>query len=294
MRRGWMAAIVLAAAACSDDAGKAEGPPEVDLERVEVDASPAPPVAPIGDVLLAKALADTPVGGAPVDALVRSRDGGATWEPVDLPEAPANITFDAGRPAVVGGIAVVTGRTMPDLFDPSGSPAYLWTSADGETWHGKKVAANGPTSSTVSVDAAGDVLIAGAVVSPNPPVEGAEELVLWRSTDGGETWIESEIREPLPGPNDSLLDVLEDGDRLTAIPQGERRDVLESTDDGASWSLADCPVPPTGLEACDPIPEDGVPTGWNGEVTVDGGETWQPLELGDRRLPAGRSHRRRL
>src|SRR5436190_13126796 len=185
---------------------------------------------------------------SPLHELVRTRDGGATWE--RLP-APANsITQIALAPGRVSG-------AVPVAFAVTRSGIYRSTDA-GSTWQ-QALAALGDTASSSGPDPV-------FTLSPTFAADGlafyAPAARLYRSTDGGTSW-----QQVLSVADAPLLDAgtltLPDGDGYPGDPYhpwtrptvfaspdvardglavyAARGRVYHSQDGGATWTLVDVP-----------------------------------------------------
>ena len=237
------------------------------------------------------------------DGLLRSDEGGTTWTKLEAsgltsaPQAPGEAFIDSGmlvasdRPdtiiandgdaggvllstdagvtwrKVTGGLSqvIVEAPNDPSTLYAGGIPFGLFKSTDGgESW-ASATQASGP----------GDVL-ALAIDPSNPSTiyavqdgsggfsaDDPNAPLVWRSTDGGETWTQASF----PGLSDVIVsgglfyDARTPG-MLYAITTGETALVFRSLDGGATWQEI----------------TDGLPQCWSNGVVVDpapgGGLYW--------------------
>jgi hypothetical protein len=257
--------------------------------RIEPDTAIAEPLAAVGGTLLARAPTDEAIGETVPDTLLRSVDGGRTWDQVALPDRPEGVAFGPTSPLVTGDVAVVVGRgIVPALgMTVDAGDAYVWTSADGETWRGARLTGAGPAFDQPEVHAVGGVLLA-TVQTGDIDLLAPHRLEVFRSADGGGTWEPVALPDlgPTAGGTMSPGTPVADGGRLLLPiwPGGNAKQrLLVSPDDGVTWSLEECPQDPFCLDetvgdlAVRAVDEhgDGVVTH---EVSVDGGP-WQPVEV---------------
>jgi hypothetical protein len=194
--------------------------------------------------------------------LYRSDDLGETWEPAEPPDVPGWIDLHPASPTLVGdGLAAVGGRLRVD--DPAGGlapagDAYVWTTADGATWHGGRLTGPGPWSAVTVHGVEGLLVAATTTGAPRPGAE--QRLELHRSTDDGRSWTRASVTGmTLPSDHEiEVVDLWRLGDGrlaagLTRSVLGQSNDVpppdpiaLVSADGGSTWTAAPCPVePPT-------------------------------------------------
>lgn len=177
-------------------------------------------------------------GARPLLGLIRSTDGGETWEPVSL---LGEVDFHALRAAhdLVYGYDATSGRFM--------------VSADGESWEvrgqipmGDFAVAPDDLNHIIAMTERGlaESLDGGRTWSP---VEGPTAAFLswhpvsglWAAGGNGEIHVRTasgwESREPLPGPPQALL--VTDDELFAAASDGGSTGIYVSDDDARSWEL---------------------------------------------------------
>jgi photosystem II stability/assembly factor-like uncharacterized protein len=199
--------------------------------------------------------------------LAKSTDGGATWSPFQ--------TFGLGRSEVLA-LAIDPTRTNV-LFASLFGGGIFRSNNGGMTWTRKT--AGLPSTSSQALALAVDprrpnVILAGYTVLR------AGDPVLYRSTNGGETWA------PVSVPEAADVSVLafSNGKSATAYALGGGERLYKSTNDGASWSLVALP-PHLAFSALAVHPKDPrtllVAAGDQGVFrSRDGGATWTPFNAG--------------
>lgn len=141
--------------------------------------------------------------------MVRSDDGGATWQPIDGP-------LLAHGQAVLDYVPTHTGATIFALATPDGMepPATLWRSDDaGATWREVAPVPFGDASSLAVVPRQGatDPLLYLATSVQSSTAVGGEAAVFMVSEDGGVTWRQAPNGgRPVDGTEPSILGVLSD------------------------------------------------------------------------------------
>lgn len=160
--------------------------PEVDVGSLDVVNHHLQMLAVGDDVLLAKARVDNGVERRGPD-IVRSTDCGATWERLDLPDAPAMPDSGMGDTlALVGDVVVVTADIHLDPT-PEGDNAYVWTSGDGQGWKGGPVTVPSPDAAQALGSSPASPLPDGRlIVSLDFAIDTAQQVLL--SDDRGATW----------------------------------------------------------------------------------------------------------
>lgn len=151
------------------------------------------------------------------DRLVRSDDGGATWQPIDGP------LLEQGQ-GVLDYVPTRTGATVFALATPDGMdpPATLWRSDDaGATW--RKVAPmpfNGVSNMVVVLrPGGGEPLLYLATAVKAPTAFGGTDAAFVVSEDGGATWRQAPNGgKPANDVEPSIVGVLGDGSILARSP----------------------------------------------------------------------------
>lgn len=264
----WVA--VLGAAGCVGGDGRSGGG---GVDRYEATGDlPGPGTIVAGDAGLVSAAGV--YDNARRDAVVLSDDGGRTWRAADLPDQPPELDLNGSRYGLVadGDLIAVLGR------DPtSASPALpvarsqflVWTTVDGDRWRAHAIDTSGPVASQPALVAIGGVLVASTSTSVGFDV--------FTSRDRGTSWPRAEVTGLAQAPSQGLtiVDASAAGDRLRMVVGPTTgpadRQVLTSDDGGGSWSAAPCE-----RECLDPA-EPGEPEVEDGQVTTDGGATWQEI-----------------
>jgi hypothetical protein len=171
---------------------------------------------PGGEVLVAKGT----VAGE--DELLRSSDGGGSWQPADLPNLPEPPPFlvldQVGTSAVVAGSDDARRR-------------YLWASDDGVTWRGGPVDLGPGGSGLTQIPGQ---LPDGRLMMPMTRDDPQDDLLLV-SADRGATW------ERIDCPAETL-DSRRPGWCLPVVPMGDRMWVRYddlSLDAGRTWQTID-------------------------------------------------------
>lgn len=174
------------------------------------------------------------------DGMYRSVDGGSTWLHLGLEDAGL-IPRVALHPSDTERAYVAV---LGDIFEPSATRGVYRTRDGGATWEQVLFVSE----STGAVDVAVDpfnprVLYAAMWTAERKPwtlIDGSEEGGIWKSTDGGESWVE--LTDGLPdGPVGRIGLAVSPAQRgrvwahVTA-PYG-KGGIFRSDDSGASWTL---------------------------------------------------------
>lgn len=212
------------------------------------------------------------------DDVVVSHDDGRTWQAADLPDRPQELHLAFWGPKSVHvetNLAAVVGRdprsASPD-WPIAKSEFFVWTTRDGVTWDVHVLGTAGGIVGNPTVTAVGSVLVAST--------SSLEGFNMFTSRDGGASWQPAVISglDHVPGDDTMLQWASVDGESLQVVlgphhsPVG-RRQVLTSTDGGTSWSAAACG------DACTPPGESGDLLFQRGEVSSDGGATWDEVTV---------------
>lgn len=209
----------------------------------------------------------------------RTRDGGATWEKV-LYVGPttgaSDLDIDPSNPRILFA-GMYDHLRRPWHYRSGGPGSGLYRSKDGgDTWQELTGRANGLPGGTL-----GRI---GVAVAPSDPdvvyaIIESDDGVLWRSTDGGETW-ELRSSDEAVGTrpfyySDIRVDPT-DANTVWAVSGG----LLRSVDGGATWErLARNIHGDHQALWIDPMDPDRVVNGNDGgfHVSYDRGDTWEFL-----------------
>jgi hypothetical protein len=214
------------------------------------------------------------------EQVVVSDDGGGTWDAADLPDRPEQLELN--QLEATGDVAVVVGQDAEAASSvlPVTRPEFrVWATTDGDEWTGARLTTAGGVVGEPAVTDVGPLLVA---------LSGATGAAsLYTSSDRGSSWQRAELIGLDRSGGEALFPeeaLAADGQLRVVVALGERgsdrRRVLTSHDDGATWSVADCgPDCPEPVEAGDLLHRFG-------ETSTDGGATWhgivvEPPELGD-------------
>ena len=174
------------------------------------------------------------------DGMYRSLDGGATWQHLGLEDAGLIPRIALHPSEASWAYAAVLG----DIFEPSATRGVYRTRDGGASWEQVLFVSEQTGAVDVAVDPFNPrVLFAAMWTAERKPwtlTDGSEEGGIWKSTDGGDTWVE--LTRGLPdGPVGRIGLAVSPAQRgrvwahVTA-PYGEGG-VFRSDDGGASWSL---------------------------------------------------------
>ena len=230
--------------------------------------------------------------GSEEQRLVRSADG-TTWRDVELPGAPARMTFAAAAPQVLGGTLAVTGRGLEVTTNEAGSQEAptgqfdVWTTSDGVRWDAGPHLDLAAPFETPPVRRAGGSLVVGATGT-----DGTFHLFR-RGADGRWTEAQAQVTVP-PGTAASVGPVwAEDGatvgqlDFTNLVGVAGNRDLssgprppehLRSTDGGRTWTTSPCGTEPVYTCGGTGITARGLLVRGNRSST-DEGRTWQPVAV---------------
>ena len=226
------------------------------------------------------------VAGA-AGVLLRTFDGGATWDPLDLGGAVElrAVALSAGLVGyVVGDGAVFRSLDDSQTWEPVPAGAQDWTgvattaagttalltSATGEIWRLRDEALE-------RVYVGDGALLGGVAVTPDGQVAVAvgQAGLLLRSGDAGDSW----RAEPLATARD-LHAVRIAGDASLVLAVGQAGVVVRIAEDGVS--VAETLDPALSLRALHLSVSHGHAVGDDGVMlsTHDEGRSWEPVDLG--------------
>lgn len=214
--------------------------------------------------------------------LLISRDGGQTWEMLDSEFSGDRWTHLHGlglHPADPQTVYVGTGRGNAGTEEDAFSGAALWKSTNGGTsW--QKVTSGFPTHA--------DTTIQSILVNPHNPQtvyvgtnendyihggkSGGTSVGLWKSTNAGASW--QSVDAPFTNINDLAVVSGQAESIIAATNQG----VYRSDDGGAHWQSMTL-TPKLALETHPDVPDLLFAAKKWLSMSVDGGQSWQNLEL---------------
>ena len=170
----------------------------------------------------------------------RSDDGGRTWRNIGLKDG-RHITRLVVHPRNPD---VVWAAVMGHLFGPNTERGVYKTTDGGRTWK-RTLYVNDQTGVSDLVMEPGNpsVFYAGTwrvIRTPYSLESGGEGSGLWKSTDGGETWVSLSGRKGLPKGVWGIVGVAvapSNTDKVYAILENANGGLFMSADGGNSWSL---------------------------------------------------------
>lgn len=175
-----------------------------------------------------------------MNGMWRTDDGGRTWKNIGLKDAYhiIRIVVHPKDPNTVWAAAL--GHT----FGPNDTRGVFKTTDGGKSWK-KVLYVNNQTGASDLVMEPGNpaVLYAGTwrvIRTPYSMESGGEGSGLWKSTDGGETWINISNNRGLPKGTWGIVGVAvaaSNPDKLYAIIENEKGGMFTSNDGGGSWTL---------------------------------------------------------
>ncbi len=176
-----------------------------------------------------------------IDGMWRSDDAGRTWKNIGLKDARhiVRIIIHPRDPNTVW--AAVIGHS----FGLNENRGIYKTTDGGKTWK-KVLYVNDSTGASDLVMEPGNpsVLYAGmwhVLRTPYSMESGGEGSSLWKSTDGGETWVNFSAKKGLPKGIWGIVDVAvapSNTDKVFAMIENEKGGLFISNDAGETWTLA--------------------------------------------------------
>lgn len=170
----------------------------------------------------------------------RSEDGGRSWKNIGLADGRhiIRIIIHPRNPDIVW--AAVMGH----LFGPNEMRGVYKTTDGGKTWK-RTLYVNNQTGASDLVMEAGnpDVFYAGtwrALRTPHSMESGGEGSGLWKSTDGGETWMNITASKGLPKGTWGIVGVAvapSNPDKIYALVENANGGLFTSSDAGETWTL---------------------------------------------------------
>jgi len=170
----------------------------------------------------------------------RSDNGGRSWHNLGLKDSRhiARIVVHPRNPDIVW-VAV-----MGHLFGPNKERGVYKTTDGGKTWR-RVLFVNDQTACSEVVMEPGNpsVLYAGmwhVIRTPYSMESGGEGSGLYKSTDGGETWVNLSARKGLPKGTWGVVNIsvsATNPDKVYAMIENAHGGLFLSTDSGANWTL---------------------------------------------------------
>lgn len=170
----------------------------------------------------------------------RSDDGGRSWRNLGLKDSRhiVRIVIHPKNPDIVWVAA------MGHLFGPNNERGVYKTIDGGKSWK-RTLFINGQTGISDLVMEPGNpqTLYAGSwrvIRTPYSLESGGEGSGLWKSTDGGDTWINISAKKGLPKGIWGIVAVAvapSNTDKIYALVENEKGGLFVSTDAGETWTL---------------------------------------------------------
>jgi photosystem II stability/assembly factor-like uncharacterized protein len=186
--------------------------------------------------------------------LVKSIDGGITWQSSVIPNTNVEKTF-------------FTSALVGHVISSANEAKILKTIDGGQNWY-----------NTLSISSYPPRFLAIYFVNENVGFATREDSEMYKTTDGGETWVE------LTGISDAIYSLYFINENV-GYAAGEDGVILKTIDGGATWTWASFQNEDTNFSSIFGIYfEDeniGYATGMRGRIvkTTDGGSTWTPNSL---------------
>ena len=175
-----------------------------------------------------------------LDGMWRSNDGGRTWRNIGLKDGRhiIRIVIHPKNPDIVW--AAVMGH----LFGPNETRGVYKTTDGGKNWK-RVLYVNNQTGASDLVMEPGnpEVFYAGmwrALRTPYSMESGGEGSSLWKSTDGGETWINISSKKGLPKGTWGIVGVAvapSNPDKIYSLIENQNGGMFMSADAGETWTL---------------------------------------------------------
>ncbi len=170
----------------------------------------------------------------------RSEDGGKSWKNIGLKDGRhiIRIVIHPRNPDIVW-VAV-----MGHLFGPNEERGVYKTTDGGKTWK-RTLFVNNQTGCSDLVMEPGNpnVFYAGTwrlIRTPHSLESGGDGSGLWKSTDGGETWMNVSAKKGLPKGVWGIVGVAiapSNTDKIYCILENEKGGLYSSSDGGETWAL---------------------------------------------------------
>jgi photosystem II stability/assembly factor-like uncharacterized protein len=170
----------------------------------------------------------------------KSEDGGKTWKNCGLKDGRhiTNILIDPRNPSIVWA------GVMGHLFGPNTERGVFKSTDGGQTWKRTLFVNEQTGCSDLIIDPENSsILYAGTwrvIRTPHSLESGGEGSGLWKSTDGGETWVNISSARGLPKGVWGIVGVAvapSNTDKLYAIIENEKGGLYSSADKGETWTL---------------------------------------------------------
>jgi photosystem II stability/assembly factor-like uncharacterized protein len=214
---------------------------------------------------------DDVLAGTYGDGLLRSADGGQTWEPVEAGLTASTFRF----------VTTELAGTEPARVYRSADGGGTWAELEGITripGHEQWYLPYSPRAGAAR----------NAYVSGDRVLVAAEVAGLLRSEDGGETWVcepvdgDEDVHHVTGHPDDPDLVYVSLGTASLKVREGQHGGIARSRDGGRTWEKVETHytratiVPPArpDLVLAGPAPR----VGRDGRIVVsrDGGDSWEP------------------
>ncbi|HLZ26584.1 MAG TPA: glycosyl hydrolase [Chloroflexota bacterium] len=172
------------------------------------------------------------------DGVYRSTDGGKSWQNVGLPDSRhiGRICVHPRNPDVVYVAA------LGHAFGPSAERGVFRTTDGGKHWEQVLYKSDRAGAHDISMDPTNPRVLYAAIWQvqryPHTLVNGGPDSGMWKSTDGGDTWIDITRRPGLPkgvlGKLGVAVSPARSG-RVWALVEADDGALFRSDDDGETW-----------------------------------------------------------